>query len=574
MNTNSNITLIATAGAAFIFGIALIHQAKHIFSHVFNASSPTHNISLNNVHRDDVQGRLQQAAHEYDMGNIQEAVHLYTQLITDHPSHVPTLTHFGNNLANQGQHDHAITCFKSIIKTYPSYPSSYVCLGVALNTQKKPAQAIPYFEKALELHANYPDAHIHMSKSWLALERNENAIESARKALELEPNNPNSHVNLGDTYNKAGYPHKARDAYIAARTLEPHNINAEYGLGYADLMEGNLETAIDHFNTTVEMNPQHYDAHLGLAFGHWAQGDLPKAFEEYEWRWQKEKTDPRHLEKPLWDGSDLTNKTILLYSEQGMGDTIQFLRFAKILKKRGARVVCGVQAPLTQLLSLCPYIDEIRTEYTFAGIDYQAPIMSLGRILHVTQNTIPTDIPYIEIDKKLAHEWREKLTPDTNFKVGLCWHVDPEHEKIKSPLSRRSIPLKDFQALADIPGVSLYSLQKINGEEQLRGKPEKLTIKTFADFDDTHGRFMDTVALIQNLDLVITVDTVVAHLAGALGKPVWTFVPYAPDGRWALKTDKTPWYPSMKLFRQQKPFEWQHAMAHVEKTLRTHVAQR
>lgn len=567
MTNPSTIKTIAATSAVFL-SVALIYNSRNIIAHVFSSPDNTlPNLHNRPVHKDDIEGRIQQAAYEYDMGNIDQAKQLYGQLIIDHPQQVPTLTQFGNTLCSKKMYDHAIACLQVIIDTHPSYPSSYVCLGIALNAQQKPEQAIPYFERALTQHNNYPDAYVHMGKSYLELDRGEEAITAAQKAINLDPRNPLLLVNLGDTYNKLGFPHKARDYYTRSQQLDKKNIGAEYGLGYADLMEGNLETAIDHFNATIEVNPNHYDAHLGLAFSYWALDDLPKAFKEYEWRFEKDNKSPHLLPKPMWDGSDLKGKSILLYAEQGMGDTIQFLRFAKLLKERGARVVCGVQEPLTQLLSLCPYIDEIRMEYTFDGVDYQAPLMSLGHIMKLTKDTIPTPIPYIAVDETLSREWKQKLSTDKNLKVGICWHVDPIHEKIKSPLGKRSISLKNLAPLAQVKNVSFYSLQKINGELELVDKPANFKINTFENFDADHGRFMDTAALINNLDLIITVDTVIAHLAGALGKRVWMFLPYTPDGRWSLKRSTTPWYPTVTIFRQTKPFEWTDPITQVKNKL-------
>jgi len=248
---------------------------------------------------------------------------------------------------------------------------------------------------------------------------------------------------------------------------------------------------------------------------------------------------------------------------------MQFIRYAKIIKDMGATVICKVQKPLVKLLSSCPYIDEVFCEIDNSiKYDTHAQIMSLPRILNTTNNTIPNEMNYLYANPKLEEEWKEKLSQDKNFKVGLCWHVDPIHEKDKSPWSIRSITLKQFKPFAKLNGVSFYSLQKFKDYKPLMNLPKGLLLKTFGeDFDEKNGAFMDSAAIIKNLDLVITVDTCIAHLAGALNKPVWMFLPYSPDCRWYLKRTDTPWYPTMKLYRQSKPNDWKNAIKKVASDL-------
>ncbi len=548
------LTTIVCIAATLAFGVFFLASRQG-----------TYNVNLSNY---DPYTAITRAHELFEQGNHNRAHTLYKHALRKDPKQVNSLMQQAQKLMMQEQLNHAVACFQSIIEVYPQYPSSHVCLGMCLAKRKDHKKAVTHYQKALQIRGDYTDAYRKLSESFLAMDNTNRALHYIQQALRVEPNNPSLHVHLGDIYSRSGKPQRAHKAYMQALKHDSDCKQAHYGLGYAYLQEGELHKAIEKFNKAITYQSDHYDAHMGLAFAHWALGDLPKAFAEYEWRWKPGKPSPKTMPVPLWDGSDLKGKTILVYSEQGMGDTLQFIRFAKQLKEMGARVVCGVQAPLMKILGLCPYIDEIRGEYRFDGLDVQAPVMSLARILKTTKETIPTEIPYLYADEKLIEQWKQKLADDKNFKVGLAWHVDPKHEGIKSPLSKRSIPIKQFTPLANIPGVSFYSLQKSGGEQQLTRLSKKFNIKTFgADFDESHGRFMDTAAIITQLDLIISVDTSIVHLAAGLGKPVWNILPYAPDGRWELNTNSTPWYPAMKLFRQQKHLDWTQPIAQVKQEL-------
>jgi len=520
----------------------------------------------------EVPDAFKEAHAQYIQGDLHAAQTLYKKQLRKHSSLVTLLTHFANTLSDVEEFEHAILCFNCITSLYPEYPSAHACLGVTYNKMEEPAQAIAPLKKAIECHPQYCDAYLQLSKAHYELEQFEPALTNAQQALELQPDSLAVNLHIGDVCIRQGNPEQACVWYERAEKLDPNSALAYYDSGYALMLKGSLKESLEHFTTAVKLNPNYHDAHLGLAFTNWALDDWQTGFEEYEWRWKPGEAGPNSIPLPVWDGSDLKGKTILLYSEQGMGDTMQFIRYAKMVKKQGARVVCGVQEPLITLLSSCPFIDELRTEYTFEGIDVQAPIMSLPRIFKTTAETIPTDFPYLQADKKLIEKWRTHLAQDKNFKVGLCWHVDPKHEKIKTPVSRRSVSLQEFAPFAAIEGVSFYSLQKVNGMDQLNKKPEKLVINTFGDnFDTTNGSFMDSAAIIESLDLVISVDSAIAHLTGALNKPVWVLLPYAPDGRWQLERSDTQWYPTMKLFRQPKPFDWHTTVQKITLALRKKV---
>jgi hypothetical protein len=280
------------------------------------------------------------------------------------------------------------------------------------------------------------------------------------------------------------------------------------------------------------------------------QGDFEHGWPDYELRWVLPRAASPPAERPIWDGSCLDGKTILVHAEQGLGDTIQFIRFLPMLKERGGTVLFACPPRLERLLGACAGIDQV----AFSGapphlFDVQAPLMSLPGICGTTLATIPAAVPYLRADACLVEHWRRQLEPAGDFKIGIAWQGNPKHAGDRY----RSIPLRHFEALANLNGVKLVSLQKGPGVEQLSAP---FSLVEFGDRLDSAGAFLDTAALLMNLDLVVTVDSAVAHLAGALAVPVWVVLGVGPDWRWMLERADSPWYPTMRLFRQRRLGAW------------------
>lgn len=519
---------------------------------------------------------LQQANTHYNRGNMPQAIQLYQRALKNHPHLIQTLMRLGNAHVAKNEYKQAQHYYKSILAIDPNNMGTYVCLGVTHQNLKQHEQAVTAFNKALQFYPDFYDAHLQVSLALSDLQRYDEAITSAQKAQELKSNQIEPHVQLGYIYNKLGDTKNAIPMYKKALRVDGNNVTALQGLGYSLRLQGDMKEAIPYLEKAIRVNPNHVDSHIGLAFCNWALGNYEKAWQEYEWRWKIHGMNPQAMNTPMLTADAVKGSSILLYPEQGMGDTLQYVRYAKELKKRGAKkIICRVQKPLKRLLSSCDYIDQIVTNEKNIKADYQAPLMSMPLILGTRVETIPMGIPYLKADEKLVIDWKEKLKNDKNFKIGLCWHVDPVHEEIKSPLAKRSIPLKLFAPLAEHKNVSFYSLQKIVGEDQLDDLPEGFKVTSFgADFDKTNGSFMDTAAVMQNLDLIISVDTSVVHVAGAMDKEVWTILPFSPDPRFHTEGDTMAWYPSMKLFRTPKPFDWETSIAQVNKELKQVLAQR
>jgi hypothetical protein len=313
-------------------------------------------------------------------------------------------------------------------------------------------------------------------------------------------------------------------------------------------------------------------------------GNFELGWKEYEWRWQRKQTPPRPFKEPRWDGSPLNGRTLLIHMEQGLGDMIQFIRFATQAKERGGRVLVECPGFLAPLLNRCPGVDEIIPEGILAPgtekqgmprFDVQIPVMSLPGALGSTLETLPTKVPYLHLDQGLVDLWRTQLAKALSqyesvasgqLRVGIAWQGNPNHR-----LDRyRSIPLREFTRLAQQPGLRLVSLQKGPGAAQIKHMPSDFSIWEPPQSEQmTAQALLDTAALMKNLDLVISVDTGTCHLAGALGVPVWVPLSATGEWRWLLHREDSPWYPTMRLFRQKKLGQWRPVFRRMVRELKT-----
>lgn len=345
----------------------------------------------------------------------------------------------------------------------------------------------------------------------------------------------------------------------------PNFTTAQYNLGHALRTSGNIYEAIPELESVISKEPNNVSAHICLARAQLTSGNYLNGWAELEWRFGKQTTWSQKLRMYLKKHGTLADKTILIRAEWGLGDTMMFIRYAKLLKDLGATVIVDVQKSLIPLLSLCPYIDEI-VDHTkgIPPFHFQIPMISLPVIFETTLDTIPVPVPYLYAQKNLVKEWRKKLGEQDHFKIGICWEGNIIHA------AGKFMPLQQFLTLAQIPNVRLYSLQQRHGLDQLKDIPKQLLHRFDDDFDKTNGSFVDTAAVMLNLDLIITVDTSLAHLAGALGVPVWVVLPHVADWRWMLDRSDCPWHPTMRLFRQPKPNNWS-SVAQAIKTKLTYI---
>jgi len=493
-------------------------------------------------------------------GEEQKAIKYYKTLLQYERTF--SIIHFnlGKLYTKNEKNQEAVYHFKKAIETNPQNVNAYTFLGVHLRDKMgKYEESTQYLKKAVKLSPKYFDANLQLGKTYHDMGKFKQALKYHKRAVHLSPKSIFPYLNIAYTYNKIGKLETAVTLYKKVIAMDPQCSNAYYNLGYTLKILGRLPEAIKSLDKAIELRPDYLDAHIARSQSKIALQNFDEGWDEYEWRWGLFGIDQHKYKRDMWDGSDIKGKTILLRTEQGLGDTMQFVRLVKNIKEMGAaKVICKVQKPLVKLLSGCDFIDKVIYDIKDAGkCDCHAQLMSLPRILKIQPDAIPAQMPYFKADPTLEKEWAKKLSKDKNFKVGICWHVDPVHEKDKSPWSLRSVNIEQFEPLAKLKNVTFYSLQKLDDYKKLENIPQGMNLQNFGpDFDKKHGSFMDSAAIIKSLDLVITVDTCVAHLAGALNKPVWMLLPYSPDCRWYLKTSKTPWYPTMKLFRQSKPRNW------------------
>jgi len=387
-----------------------------------------------------------------------------------------------------------------------------------------------------------------------------------RRVVELDPGDAKTWCLLGMVCSERGALEEAVRCYRESLRIDPLQREANHNLGNALLEMGEDRQAIAQIRRTLEIAPDFPECHKSLGLALLRQGDLAAGWPEYEWRLKcDDKGQPRTYSR-LWDGSPQPGGTILLVAEQGLGDAIQFVRYAPMVRQRCARVVLECPRALMRPLERAPGIDAVVPRNApLQDFAAEAPLLSLPRLLGTTLENIPAQVPYLSADPQLTEYWRQVLSSIRGMKVGLVWQGNPG-----APVDKpRSMPFSRFAGLRDIEGVQFISLQKGAGSEQLAEGTCGLPVIDLGErLDGQSGPFMDTAAIIMNLDLVITVDTAVAHLAGALGAPVWILLSYAADWRWLTGRDDSPWYPTARLFRQTRRGDWDGVIERVAEALR------
>jgi tetratricopeptide (TPR) repeat protein len=389
-----------------------------------------------------------------------------------------------------------------------------------------------------------------LAAAYTAWGKPDRAVPLLQQALAREPEQAELHYNLGNAHLAQDDLTNAAAAYETALGLDPAHEGAGLNLGVAFKELGELELATVRLRRTVEIAPDNADAHWNLALALLAQGRFEEGWAEYEWRRRIPGFATRDFDAPAWDGSPLEGRTLLIHAEQGLGDTIQFARYLSGLSSLGGRILflCPDRlAPLIASAFVGPEIEVVAAPPR--RFDLHAPLMSLPHLLGRPDPTA-AEGPYLSAMPERVARWRPML--DAGFRVGLCW----QGNRIYRADARRSIPLRHFAPLAALNGVNLVSLQVGDGQEQIAEQPWGPQLITFPEEFDRDGAFLDSAAAIAALDLVVTSDTAVAHLSGAMGAETWLLLPHVPDWRWGTAGETTPWYPTMRLYRQDRPGDW------------------
>jgi len=379
--------------------------------------------------------------------------------------------------------------------------------------------------------------------------------------VRLNPGDADAHSNLGNLYRLQGLLERAVFHHHEAIRLNPLLVEAHTQLGVTLQDLGQTEAALRSYERAVQLQPGYPDAHWNRALAWLSEGSYAAGWAEYEWRWKRRGRQARRFEQPAWDGSCLAGRTILLYAEQGLGDTLQFIRYASLVKRRGGVVVVECQPELVRLLRSCEGIDHVVSSgEPLPAFDVQSALLSLPHILGTTLENLPAAVPYLAAEPERFAELHAQLQRPDYLNIGIIWQGNPSHQNDRF----RSLQLQQLLPLTQVPGVRLYSLQKGAGREQLVAMTGQHAI---VDLSDGLNDFYDTAAAISSLNLVIGCDTSVVHLAGALGVPTWVLLSAAADWRWLRSRPDSPWYPTVKLFRQRRLGVWDDVIATVGQSL-------
>jgi tetratricopeptide (TPR) repeat protein len=482
----------------------------------------------------------------HELDRYGEAVVSFNEALRFDPHRAETFNDRARTLLSQQRYDAALSDCEQALKIKPNFDDALNSQGIALRESGRFDAALASFDEALALNPNFAEAMLNRGIVLRDLERYDEALSWIERALAIKPNWTN------------GLFHRAN---VLKETQQ-------------------YDEALATYERTLAIDPEYWPAHWNEGLCRLLIGDMERGWEKYEWRWRAMKLQWQakvptfgmpHADAMLWLGKeDVAGKTLLLHGEQGLGDTLQFCRYVALVKSKGARIVLEVQPELVRLLRALDGADAvIARDEPPPPFDFHCPLMSLPLAFRTRVDTIPSDVPYLAADPELAAMWCERVKGLSGAKVGLVWSGIPSPFRHVS--HRRSMQLAQLAPLAQVPGVAWISLQKGATEAQSSTPTSGMTL---IDWTSELNDLADTAGLVQSLDLVISVDTSVAHLAGALGKPVWLFNRFDTCWRWLLSREDTPWYPTMRIFRQPRPGDWESVVERVAAELARWIADR
>jgi len=490
-------------------------------------------------------------------------------------------------LSMQGRFAESEVCSRSALRLRPDDIDVLNELGVAVWRQGRAAEAEAIYLRACQIK---PDDFRILTNLGLALYEQGRIAEAGelyRRTLRIQPDTFDALMNLGIVLSDQGLFDEAMESLHAAHQLRPDSADVLQNLGMNLTRQGKWDEAIEYYEQALRHRPDFPEVHRNLAYALLCCGDYERGWPEYEWRLKCQDHSGCRINRTFWNGDDLQGRTILLHAEQGLGDTLQFIRFAPLVKRRGGQVLVRCPTPLLQLVARCAGVD-----LAFDGSSYEpdchvhAPLPSLPAVLGTTLATLPTRVPYLATDAVLVEHWRSELyraigidgdsctkapgesgrcRPAIPFLIGIAWQGNPARRMDHW----RSFPLTHFAPLAELPGVRLISLQTDHGLDQLHAAAGRFPITVLTG---RRGRdFMETAAIMTHLDMVITPDSAVAHLAGGLGLRVWAGIGSMGDWRYPHGRDDSPWYPTMRLFRQTKFGDWDGVFWRMTDALKTEL---
>jgi len=507
-------------------------------------------------------------------GDLQNAISYFKNALQLKPDYPDAHYNLGNAFKDQGDLTAAIASYNAALQLKPNNPEAHSNLGNALQERGDLTAAIASYNAALQLRPNNPVAHYNLGNALQWQDDLDTAIASYNAALQLKPDYPEAHSNLGAALKAQGDLDAAIASYNTALQLKPNYPDAHNNLGNALQEQGDLNAAIASYNAALQLKPNYPDAQKNLSMTQLLLGDYERGWERYECRFQCKKNPVTANASPScnqWNGENLSQgKKLLLVSEQGLGDTLQFMRYADPLRDKGLVISLCAPPKLHSLIQasgidLSPLTPEQANQIADG---WWIPLLSVPRHLGVTPANPITTEPYIKTTDELTAKWAAILGTKRNPVVGINWQGNPKAEK--DGLMGRSLSLEMFSPITSSRHISFLSLQKGFGSEQLETCSFKDRFVSCQDQVNETWDFLETAAIIANCDLVITSDTSVAHLSGGMGKTTWLLLQKAPDWRWGLEGHTTFWYPSMRLFRQKERGNWNDVMKRVAEELQKH----
>ncbi|HWR39339.1 MAG TPA: tetratricopeptide repeat-containing glycosyltransferase family protein [Patescibacteria group bacterium] len=502
----------------------------------------------------------QQIQRLYQEKRFSDGAALCHDLLTQDPENPEHLNNLAVMLNAAGRSKEALKCYQQLLQLAPQNAGVVYNLANTLLNACRYEEAAGYYRQALSLDPQFAAAHNNLGRCYEAQQQPEQAYRCYQQALVLDPGMPAIHNNLGNLQKKASCPEKALRHYQQALVLQPNYLEALSNCGVVLNALGRYDEALRFYRRALALNPEHSATNWNLSLALLQQGNFIEGLTRYESRLHQADTPatPWLPVRPRWQGKPF-NGRLLVYEEQGFGDVIQFLRFLPLAKARGGKIYFSVSSAMLRLCSNVAGVDRLLEHsphqplLTGGEFDLMIPLLSLPHLLGVTLTTLPPFQPYLHSSEDLLQSWQARLAPAPR-RIGLVWAGNPKHPND----SRRSCRLADMAPLATVGNTVFYSLQKDAPTNQSSATSVRLPLVDLTgDLDD----FAATAAMIAQLDLVITVDTAVAHLAGALGRPTWVALPLVAEWRWLLDRSDSPWYPTMKLFRQTAADDWRTVFA-------------
>lgn len=506
-----------------------------------------------------------------------KAIFYYQQIIKINPDNAEAYNNLGLIFRGENNFNDAINCYKKALEINPTYLKAIFNLANVLRAANNFDEAIKYYYKAMELNPEFEEAYNNLGTVFNEKNEKNKAILNYKKAIEINPEFVDAYCNLAMVLKEQGKIDEALSWCYKAIVINPDNAEVYNKIGVILYYEKRFEEALNWYEKAVNLKPDSEEFHFNLGSTQILLENLEDGWENYDYRHFKnikQKLKIESFKQPLWKGESLQNKTIYTYYEQGLGDSIQFVRYLPILKEMGTKVLFKAQTSLIELFKQnypdIEILDESIQDKTL-NFDLFSPILSLPGALKTNINNIPETKKYLKADPEKRNYYKEKIASShltdaplndsyNKFKLGIVWQGSHTNKNDKN----RSVSLDFFSEIAKLENINLYSLQKGVGEEQIE-KSSLNIINLGSSFND----FSDTAAAIENLDLVICVDTAVAHLSGALGIPTWILIPYIPCWRWFTERTDSPWYDSVKLFRQKEPGNWNEVKDRVLKAIST-----